>query len=215
MIKQRYFIDSHKGLTPLFILLLIFYYSQWMNSYAFLYLALHGTYGVLWITKSNIFPDKQWEQKTTIWYGLVIWAGLSLYWISPYIITSGNHFFPIEVKFNMHAIYISVCVVIYIIGIFLHFTSDMQKYISLKLNPGTLIKTEMFEKSRNTNYLGELLIYLGFTLLARDWLPIFCLFLFILIIWVPNMMKKDKSLSKYEDFSDYKIKSKRFFPYIF
>ena len=91
----------------------------------------------------------------------------------------------------------------------------MQKYVNLKLNPGKLITTEMFEKSRNTNYLGELFIYLGFTLLARDWLPILALLLFIIIIWVPNMIKKDKSLSKYSDFSEYKKNSKWFFPYIF
>ena len=215
MLKQKYFIDTHKGATPLFILFLIFYYNQWNNVYAFLYLALHGTYGLLWISKSIIFPDKQWEQKTSIWYGLTIWAGLTLYWISPYIITSNHHFLPIIVKHNMQSIYIATCLVIYILGVFLHFTSDMQKYINLKLNPGKLITTEMFEKSRNTNYLGELFIYLGFTLLARDWLPILALLLFIIIIWVPNMIKKDKSLSKYSDFSEYKKNSKRFFPYIF
>ena len=27
----------------------------------------------------------------------------------------------------------------YIVGVFLHFTSDMQKYVHLKLNPGKLI----------------------------------------------------------------------------
>ena len=37
----------------------------------------------------------------------------------------------------------------------------MQKYVSLKLNPGHLITDGMFSKIRNTNYLGELFIYLG------------------------------------------------------
>ena len=100
----------------------------------------------------------------------------------------------------------------YIIGIFLHFTSDMQKFINLKLNPGHLIKTEMFKKNRNTNYLGELFIYLGFSLLARDWFPILCLFIVILVVWVPNMLKKDKSLSRYDDFKSYKKKSSMIFP---
>ena len=80
MLKQKYFIDSHKGATPLFVIALIWYFNQWNNVYALLYLALHGTYGILWMTKSQIFPDKQWEQKTSIWYGLFIWFGLSLYW---------------------------------------------------------------------------------------------------------------------------------------
>jgi steroid 5-alpha reductase family enzyme len=90
----------------------------------------------------------------------------------------------------------------------------MQKYISLKLNPGNLIQNGMFQKVRNTNYLGELLIYLGFTLLAIDWAPIIALFVFITIIWIPSMIKKDKSLSRYPEFKNYKKKSYKFIPYI-
>ena len=54
ILKQKYFIDSHKGITPLFIIGLISYYNQWDNFIALIYLALHGTYGLLWITKSFI-----------------------------------------------------------------------------------------------------------------------------------------------------------------
>ena len=144
--KQKYFIDSHKGLTPIFILLLIDYFNAWNNIEAILYLALHGTYGVLWVTKSFIYPDKQWEGKTPLWYGLMIWVILSLYWISPYIITSGNHFMPMSIENNI--VFSASCVIVYIFGIFLHFTSDMQKYVSLNLKPGHLITTGMFNKSR-------------------------------------------------------------------
>ena len=104
----------------------------------------------------------------------------------------------------MYPIYIFFCITLYIVGVFLHFTSDMQKYIYLKLNPGSLMTDGMFKKIRNTNYLGELLIYLGFSLLALDWTPIIALLIFIFIIWIPNMLKKDKSLSRYKEFYDYK-----------
>ena len=114
--KQKYFIDSHKGLTPIFILLLINCFNAWDNIEAILYLALHGTYGALWVTKSFIYPDKQWEGKTPLWYGLVIWVILSLYWISPYIITTNRHFLPIDVTQN--SLYIGFCITIYIFGIF-------------------------------------------------------------------------------------------------
>ena len=213
MLKQKYFIDSHKGITPLFIIFLITLYDQWSNMDAMLYLALHGTYGLLWITKSYIYPDKQWESRTPLWYGLFIWFGLSLYWISPYIITSGKHFLPMNVENN--TVYVGCCVILYILGIFLHFTSDMQKHIYLKLKPGHLITDHMFSRSRNTNYLGELFIYLGFSLIAKDWISLLGLFLIILIIWIPNMLKKDKSLSRYSEFDDYKNRSKRFFPFLF
>ena len=213
ILKQKYFIDSHKGITPLFIIGLIFYYNQWDNFIALIYLALHGTYGLLWITKSNIYPDKQWENKTSILYGLTIWFGLSLYWISPYILTSGTNFFPILNEPNY--IFYTSCIIMYIIGIFLHFTSDMQKHIYLKLNPGNLITDLMFAKIRNTNYLGEFFIYIGFTLLACDWLPLIALLLFICFIWIPNMIRKDKSLSRYPEFEKYKKQTSRLFPFIY
>ena len=211
--KQKYFIDFHKGITPIFIIALISCFNQWNNFIALIYLALHGTYGILWITKSYIYPDKQWESKTGILYGLFIWAGLSLYWISPYLITTNQHVLPIIN--NPPYIYYSICIVIYIVGIFLHFTSDMQKFIHLKLNPGHLITDHMFKKIRNTNYLGEFFIYSGFTLIACDWLPLLALFLFIIIIWIPNMIKKDKSLSKYDDFKEYKNNTNRLFPFLY
>jgi steroid 5-alpha reductase family enzyme len=48
----------------------------------------------------------------------------------------------------------------------------MQKYVSLQLNPGQLISNGFFQRTRNINYFGELLIYAGFGLLAMHWLPI-------------------------------------------
>ncbi|MAZ61020.1 MAG: steroid 5-alpha reductase [Candidatus Marinimicrobia bacterium] len=210
--KQKHFIDFHKGINSIFILLLMYYFDSWNNIVAWIYLALHGTYGYMWILKSKIFPDRQWESKTSIRYGLFIWLGLSLYWISPYIIISGNSILPFSIP--MYPIYIFFCLTIYIFGVFLHFTSDMQKYIQLKYNPSNLIDNGMFKSLRNTNYLGELLIYLGFSLLALDWTPIIALMIFIIFIWIPNMYKKDTSLSKYSEFKKYKSKTKRFIPFL-
>lgn len=204
--KQKFYIDTHKGLTSIYVLSLVFLFSAWENTNIFIYLALHGSYGILWILKSYIYPDRQWESTCSIWYGLFIWMGLSLYWISPYIIITQN--------INPPNWYLAVCIMIYIIGIFLHFTSDMQKFTQLKYKPNMLIKNIMFSRIRNMNYLGELLIYLGFSLLAMHWIPILVLFIFIIIIWIPNMIKKDKSLSRYNDFDDYKKNSYSFLPYL-
>ena len=215
VLKQKYFIDIHKGITPLAIILLISYFNAWNNIEAVVYLALHGSYGILWVTKSYLFPDRQWEKSTPVWYGIGIWLFLSLYWMSPYIISSGIHFIPFYIEESINIIFIGLCIILYIFGVFLHFTSDMQKYIYLKINPGHLITDHMFARSRNTNYLGELCIYLGFTLLAKDYLPLIGLSIIIVFVWIPNMIKKDKSLSRYSEFSDYKKKSKSFFPFIF
>jgi len=204
--KQKHYIDSHKGATFIYILSLMYIYQNTFNINLYIYLALHGSYGILWILKSKLFPDKQWESKCSIWYGLLIWFGLSLYWIAPYLIITQNIQPP-----NW---YIAMCISMYIFGVFFHFTSDMQKFIQLKYHPNNLITDVMFSRTRNINYLGELLIYLGFSLLAMHWAPIIALISFIIIIWIPNMFKKDKSLSKYENFEDYKKNTNIFFPFI-
>jgi protein-S-isoprenylcysteine O-methyltransferase Ste14 len=203
--KQKHFIDSHKGFTGLAALGIMYYYQSWENTTAWVYLALHGSYGIMWILKSIIFGDKQWESKTSIWYGLYIWIGLSLYWITPYLISSQ--------KVQAPAWYLSICIALYSIGIFYHFASDMQKHIQLSITKG-LIKTGLWANCRNPNYFGELLIYLGFSMLAMSWIPIAVIAIFMGIVWIPNMIKKDKSLSRYPDYADYKRNSKWIIPFI-
>jgi protein-S-isoprenylcysteine O-methyltransferase Ste14 len=111
--------------------------------------------------------------------------------------------------------YLGLCVTLYGFGVFFHFASDMQKHTWLHLRPGQLIKTGLWARCRNPNYFGELLIYLGFGLLAMHWLPIMIIILYLAMIWLPNMRKKDRSLSRYPDFSDYRANSKMLIPYLF
>ncbi len=205
--KQKFFIDSHKGVTFIFILTMMAIYHQWGNATAWVYLAMHGLYGLMWVMKSRIFPDKQWEQKCSLWYGLYIWAGLSLYWITPWLITSRG--------IKVAPWYLALALVIYIFGVFLHYTSDMQKYIELKYNPGKLITDGLMAYSRNINYFGEFLIYGSYALLAVNWIPFAVIALYLVLIWGPNIKRKEKSLSRYPEFAEYKKRVKLFIPYIF
>ena len=77
--KEKHYIDFHKGITFIYILTLIYFYNAYSNITIWVYLGLHGTYGVLWVLKSMVFPDKSWERKTGLFYGIVILCGLSLY----------------------------------------------------------------------------------------------------------------------------------------
>ncbi|MBI3394417.1 MAG: DUF1295 domain-containing protein [Spirochaetia bacterium] len=202
--KMKYFIDSHKGATAFWVLGVMYFFNRWDNTTLWLYLALHGTYGFLWITKSVVFGDKSWERQTSIWFGVFgVWGGLSLYWVTPVLIAMWNVRAPDW--------YLALFTAVYSFGVFLHFAADMQKHITLSLKPG-LITTGLFSRCRNPNYLGELLIYLGFSALAMHWIPIAALAAFVLTYWVPNMLKKDKSLSRYPEFAAYKKRSWMFIP---
>ena len=99
-------------------------------------------------------------------------------------------------------------------GVLLHYVSDAQKYYTLKYRPG-LITEGFFARCRNTNYLGEVLIYLSFAMLAQHWLPFVILGIFFLGIFMPNMTKKDQSLSCYPEFAEYQANSGLFLPKLF
>ena len=204
--KQKHFIDSHKGATAPAVFFLIWYFGQWDNATAWIYLALHGSYGIMWVLKSAIFPDKTWEAKCSIWYGLYIWGGLSMYWISPWIIMST----PVENS----PMYLGIIVAMFALGVFFHYAADMQKHAYLTLNPGNLITDGLMAKCRNTNYFGELLIYLSFALMSHHWLPVAVLIAFMAIIWFPNMRRKDKSLSRYPEYAEYKKRSSLLIPFL-
>lgn len=205
--KQKHFIDSHKGATSVYVFALIAAYGEWDNVVAWVYLALHGTYGLLWMAKSRFFPDAQWEQPTSLMGGLLIWVVLSLYWIAPWLIVSGN-------ANSVEPWFIGFCVALYSVGVFMHFVSDMQKHLSLRLRPGVLITEGLWGAVRNPNYLGELCIYAGFSLLAFHWIPIAALLLVMAVVWIPNMRRKDTSLSRYPEFREYAGRTKLFIPYV-
>ena len=205
--KHKYWIDSHKGLTGPFVLGLIAWYHAWDNWLAWIYLALHGTYGVLWIAKSRYFGDKNWERPVNVGIGLGTWMLLSLYWMAPwFIVTHRNHPIPQWMA--------AACIAMYAFGVFLHFSSDMQKHMAMKYRRGTLLTDGLWSLSRNPNYLGELLIYLGFTLLPMHWVPLAGLGLMVAGVWIPNMRRKDRSLSRYPEFAAYRAQTKMLIPYV-
>lgn len=195
--KIKHPINLHKALTFLFIWGLMAIYQNFSTP-AWVYLALHGTYGIMWLIKDALYPDKQWEQEISIPMGVFTFIMLGLYWVAPFIlISSGKEVIPPL---------LAAAIAINLIGVLLHYTSDAQKYYTLKYHQG-LITEGFFASSRNPNYLGEVLIYLSFAMLAQHWLPFLIWGGFFAGVFIPNMLKKDKSLSRYSQFEEYKNSS--------
>jgi len=205
--KLKYYIDPNKGITFVVILILMAVYHQWQNTTAWVYLAMHGTYGILWVFKSRIFPDLSWERKVGLWFGIVSEFALVLYWFPAWWIMWKG----IQAPPWLLATVISL----YAFGIFFVFTSDMQKYTALKLQPGILITDRMFALSRNINYFGEFLIYIAYAILPMTLLAFIPLAVMMLTFWIPNMVRKDKTLASLPGFEEYRKKTKSFFPFLF
>lgn len=203
--KFKHSINLHKGTTFLFILGLMLWYKNFTIG-PWVYLALHGSYGMMWLLKDHMFPDKQWEEKMSIPMGIFAFVVLGLYWVAPFILVSSGS--------QPSSPLIAAAVSTNLFGVFLHYSSDAQKYYTLKYKSG-LITEGFFARCRNTNYLGEILIYTGFAMLVQSWIPFAILGFFVSVVFVPNMLKKDKSLSRYPEFEEYKANSGLILPKLF
>lgn len=200
--KVKHVLNFHKGSTFIFVLGLMLAYQNFTLGPS-VYLALHGTYGFLWLLKDQLYPDRQWEQEVSLWMGLFVLGIVSLYWVAPLILISSG----VEPTIPL----VTVAIILNTLGVFLHYGSDAQKYYTLKYKTG-LITEGFFASCRNTNYLGEIFIYLAFAMLAMHWLPFVILGGFIVAFFIPNMLKKDQSLSRYPEFDAYKANSLLLFP---
>ena len=206
MIKEKYIIDFFKGCTGPFVLLLIIIFQRTSSPTCWVYFAIHGSYGLMWVIKSNIFGDKKWERDCTIKRGIMLTSGLLGYWVIPFLLITS--------KIEAHGIIIAVSVTSNILGTFFHFLSDLHKSLFIEYHKGHLLNNGLWKYTRNPNYFGELLIYFSFALLSMHILSFFILGSIVVIEWIPNMINKDKSLSRYPEFNEYKKNSGFLFPNI-
>lgn len=204
-LTYRHFINPHKALTPIVIVCLILVYDN-TGVGPLIYLALHGTYCLNWFLKELIFPDKTWDTEITTREYIKASFAMCNYWWSPWILISK--------KVEPHNITIFIAVFLNISGTFLHYCCDAQKYYML-LQKKQLITSGFFKRSRNLNYFGEIMIYLGFAILSEHVVPVAFLFGMVIFIFYPNMWKKDASLSRYEGFEKYRLRSNLLTPKVF
>jgi hypothetical protein len=74
--KFSWVINFQKAGTFLFLLALIAWYDN-MSTGVWIYTAMQGSYGLVWILKDTAFPDPGWQRRLTI--QCVYWrAGLVL-----------------------------------------------------------------------------------------------------------------------------------------
>ena len=78
-----------------------------------------------------------------------------------------------------------------------------------------LITNGFFERTRNPNYLGELLICISLGMLSKSYLCWFYLFVCWIIVFGTGILKKESSLMQKEGYKAYKDKSLILLPRLF
>lgn len=89
--------------------------------------------------------------------------------------------------------------------------ADCQKHFSLKYRRG-LITDGVFTYTRNPNFLGEILIYATYALLASHWIA-YAVLAYAVVIFYSRMLVKDASISRYPGWDSYQKQSSRLIPW--
>ena len=208
--KFAWIINFQKGGSFFFFGFLIWYYQN-TSTAAWVYLALHGGYGLVWLIKDLTFPDPNWQIKITIGAGINAFAAvLGLYWVFGWLLISRSSqpVYPLP-----EAVWFALCISLCLLGSVIMIAADAQKFYTLRLQRG-LITDGMHRWVRHPNYLGEMMIYGSFAMLVWHWFPVLVLAWVWLGLFVVNMVMKEASMSRYPDWAAYKKRSWWLVPFL-
>ena len=199
IIKFNWIINAQKTGTIFVMFFLMIYYNNF-SSGAWLYLSLHGTYGLLWFLKDMVFPDKSFQHYLTIIPSILVSLFLLSYWIIGFEVMCGIG------DQNPSGKKLFGCFFLFSFGNTLMICSDLQKYITLKYKKG-LIDDIFLKNNRNTNYFGEILVYLTFAIACGRKEGFIMLIIEWIIFFGSRIYMKDLRLAKKHGFEKYKNNS--------
>jgi protein-S-isoprenylcysteine O-methyltransferase Ste14 len=208
--KFAWVINFQKGGTFFFLAALMLYYQN-TSAGAWIYTALHGTYGLVWLLKDRAFPDPNWEKRVTIGGGInAFLLALGPYWLFGWLLISGTSIprYPLT-EYAWYCLCVSLCM----FGSVLMVAADAQKYFTLRVQRG-LITDGVHKYIRHPNYFGEMMIYGSFAMMVWHWLPVLVLAWVWLGVFAVNMVLKEASMSRYPQWSAYKRSTWWLIPFI-
>jgi hypothetical protein len=124
VLKLAWVINAHKAGTAPFIAGLMWWYGNTTIA-AWVYLGLHGSYGLSWLIKDMALPDRGWQQRVTFGGAAMSFLlVLGPYWVMPWLLVSGvlgpGHPQPT-------AALMAACIVLFTIGVTLMLGADARK----------------------------------------------------------------------------------------
>jgi len=129
---MRYIINTFKGLTFAWIIFLMVYFQNFSKG-MFVYLFLHGTYGMAWLYKDIMFGDATFKHKGTLGSTIMSTIFLFIYWMIPLPLAAGYG------VTNPPLIRIILVISLYLGGLYLMLGSDYQKTTTLAKKKGKII----------------------------------------------------------------------------
>lgn len=197
-------INFHK-LVTFFVILGMMEYTNNYSVGAWVYLCLHGIYGWCWLIKDASGRDASFDREVTLGGVFFLYATYAVWiWSLPWLFLSRH----IEPSYPT----LGFCIGLHTLGVVIMTAADLQKTFTLRLKKG-LISNGLFAYTRNPNYLGEIMIYATYAILAAS----FYGWAFVLVQWcllfLPRMLVKDASISRHAGWAEYQERSGLLIPW--
>jgi len=207
LLKLAWVVNFQKGLTWAWVAGLMAAYGN-TSTVAWVYLALHGSYGLCWLMKDAAFPDPRWQTRVTAGGGLMAFLlVLGPYWLFPWLLVSG----VLGARPEPPPELLAGAIALHTVGVALMLSADSQKYFTLRYRPG-LIEEGLWARTRHPNYLGEMMIYASYALLVRHWIPWAILAWVWTVIFLVSMLAQEASLARHPGWAAYRARTGFLFP---
>jgi protein-S-isoprenylcysteine O-methyltransferase Ste14 len=202
LLKLAWVVNFQKGLTAVWVAGLMAAYGN-TSTVAWVYLALHGSYGLCWLMKDAAFPDPRWQTRVTVGGGVMAFLlVLGPYWLFPWLLISG----VLGSRPEPAPALLAGAIALHTLGVAVMLSADSQKFFTRRYRPG-LIGEGMWARTRHPNYLGEMMIYASYALLVRHWIPWAILAWVWTAIFLVSMLAQEASLSRYPGWAAYRART--------
>ena len=208
--KLAWVVNFQKCGTFFFLGALMAWYGN-TSTAAWIYLALHGGYGLVWLLKDMTFPDPSWQERVTIGGGINAFLFvLGPYWLFGWLLISGvsKPHYPLP-----EPMWFCLCITLCLLGAVFMIAADAQKFYTLRVKRG-LITDGLHRYVRHPNYLGEMMIYGSFAMMVWHWFPVLVLAWGWCGLFAVNMLLKEASMSRYPEWAAYKQRSWWLIPFV-
>lgn len=174
-----------------------------------IYLSLHISYCLWWLLEQWLFPQRRQQlftEKIGILTLIVVILFVGVFYSLPGYLAFIN---PNPISY----LTITIALPLYIFGSLINTGADVQKMVAKSLAEG-LVKDGIWRSVRHVNYLGDLMRYTSFSVIAGN-LWAFLLPGIITLLYLQRINQKEKSMSaKYPEFAAYQKNSSRLIPWI-
>lgn len=172
-----------------------------------IYLCLHIGYCLWWLLEQWLFPQRRQQiftEKVGLSTLIFVILFVGVFYCLPGYLAFTN---PDPASY----LTIAIALPLYIFGSLINTGADVQKTTAKELKGG-LVQDGIWRSVRHINYLGDLMRYSSFSVIAGDW-KAFILPAMITLLYLQRINQKEQSMNdKYPEFAAYKKSSSRLLP---